>query len=177
MKTITPMELRGLLATQSGQLLLDVRTPVEFAQFHVPEARNEPLDSLRIEPPTNWGGSPNGKPVFLLCATGKRAAQAAEQLDSAGWNPIVVAGGTKGWIDAGFPVTHEPAPPISLERQVRIAAGALVLTGVLLGWFVHPAFYGLAGFVGAGLVFAGITDFCGMALLLAKLPWNSRKVG
>jgi rhodanese-related sulfurtransferase len=87
----------------------------------------------------------------------------------------VVEGGTLAWIEAGLPVTRGTAKVISLERQVRIAAGALVLTGVLLGWFVHPPFFGLAGFVGAGLVFAGITDFCGMGLLLAKLPWNTRQ--
>ena len=69
----------------------------------------------------------------------------------------------------------DSGPPISLERQVRISAGALVVAGVALGWFVHPSFYGLSAFVGAGLIFAGITDICGMCLLLAKLPWNKRK--
>jgi rhodanese-related sulfurtransferase len=86
----------------------------------------------------------------------------------------VVEGGTLAWIAANLPVTRSAVKMISLERQVRIAAGSLVLIGVLLGWFVHRGFYGLAAFVGAGLVFAGITDFCGMGLLLAKLPWNRR---
>ncbi len=157
------------------QILLDVRTPVEFAQFHVPQARNEPLHSLRLHPPTEWGGALNGRPVFLLCRSGIRAAQAAERLRSAGWDPVVVAGGTQAWLEAGLPVKHEPGAAINLERQVHIAAGAIVLTGVVLGRFVHPAFYGLSAFVGAGLVFAGISGFCGMALLLARLPWNTRK--
>jgi rhodanese-related sulfurtransferase len=87
---------------------------------------------------------------------------------------VVVEGGTEAWIAAGLPVDRGTVTAISLERQVRIAAGALVLLGVLLGWLVHPAFFGLSGFVGAGLVFAGITDFCGMGLLLARMPWNNR---
>ena len=86
----------------------------------------------------------------------------------------MVEGGTLAWIEANLPVTRSAVKVISLERQVRIVAGSLVLIGVLLGWFVHPDFFGLSAFVGAGLVFAGITDFCGMGLLLAKLPWNTR---
>ena len=78
------------------------------------------------------------------------------------------------WVDAGLPVNRGQVKVISLERQVRIVAGSLVFIGVLLGWFVHPAFVWLSGFVGAGLVFAGVTDFCGMGLLLAKAPWNQR---
>ena len=87
---------------------------------------------------------------------------------------VIIAGGTKAWIDAGLPVTRSEVQVISLERQVRIAAGSLVLVGAVLGWLVHPGFFGLSAFVGAGLVFAGITDFCGMGLLLARLPWNTR---
>jgi hypothetical protein len=70
---------------------------------------------------------------------------------------------------------EDSGPVISLERQVRITAGALVVIGVALGWFVHPGFYGLSAFIGAGLVFAGVTDICGLCVLLAKLPWNKRK--
>jgi hypothetical protein len=77
------------------------------------------------------------------------------------------------WEAAGLPVTRGKKV-LSLERQVRVAAGLLVLTGVILGTWVHPGFHGLAGFVGAGLVFAGLTDWCGMAMLLAKMPWNQR---
>ena len=88
---------------------------------------------------------------------------------------MVVEGGTEAWIAAGLPVSRGVAKVISLERQVRIVAGTLVLTGVLLAYFVHPAFVGISAFVGAGLIFAGVTDWCGMGLLLAKLPWNTRK--
>ena len=87
---------------------------------------------------------------------------------------VNVEGGTLACVEAGLPVVRGKKA-ISLERQVRIAAGSLVLLGVLLGWFVHPAFIGLSAFVGAGLVFAGITDTCGMGMMLARMPWNQVK--
>jgi len=171
MKTIAPLDLNNLLATQPGLALLDVRTPVEFAEVHATQARNIPLDELKPASLT----LPKDKPVYLLCRSGQRAAKAASRLAEAGFaEPVVVEGGTLAWLDAGLPATRGQAKVISLERQVRIAAGSLVLIGVLLGWFVHRGFFGLAGFVGAGLVFAGVTDFCGMGLLLARMPWNKR---
>ncbi len=172
MKTITPFELQKLLAARPALPVIDVRTPVEFAEVHVSQAQNIPLDRLKA-------GSlscPKSEPVYLLCRSGQRAAKAADQLTQAGFaQPIVVAGGTLAWVEAQLPVERGTVKVISLERQVRIAAGSLVLIGVLLGWLVHRAFFGLSGFVGAGLVFAGITDFCGMGLLLARLPWNTRR--
>ena len=102
----------------------------------------------------------------------------AEKLEKEGFTDCqVVEGGTLGWAEAGLPVNRGTTKVISLERQVRIAAGLLVLTGVALGTWVHPGFYGISAFVGAGLTFAGITDWCGMAMLLAKMPWNQRPVG
>jgi hypothetical protein len=91
-------------------------------------------------------------------------------------NCVLVEGGIEAWDEAGLPVVRGERKVMGLERQVRIAAGALVVTGVLLGWLVHPGFLGLAGFVGAGLVFAGITDTCGMGMMIAKMPWNKRDV-
>jgi rhodanese-related sulfurtransferase len=168
-KTISPIELQNLLAAQPGLAVLDVRTPLEFAEVHVPQARNIPLDQLQ----PGAIQVPKDQAVYLLCRSGQRATKAAEKLAKQGFaEPIVVEGGTLAWIAANLPVTRSAVKVVSVERQVRIAAGSLVLIGVLLGWFVHRGFYGLAGFVGAGLVFAGITDFCGMGLLLAKLPWN-----
>jgi rhodanese-related sulfurtransferase len=118
---------------------------------------------------------PDDQPAYLLCRTGRRAAKAAEKFAAAGQDRgVVIDGGMQAWIAAGLPVDRGTAKVISLERQVRITAGALVLLGVLLGWLVHPGFFGLSGFVGAGLIFAGITDFCGMGLLLARMPWNNR---
>ena len=170
MKTVTPKELQQLLATKP-LALLDVRTPVEFDEVHVPQAKNIPLDELEV------AGLPYPKdqPVYLLCRSGQRAGKAAEKLAKAGFaEPVVIAGGTLAWIEANLPVTRGQSKVMSLERQVRIVAGSLVLVGMILGWFVHRGFFGLSAFVGAGLVFAGVTDFCGMGLLLARMPWNRR---
>jgi len=169
MKTISPAELQTLLSSQPGLPVLDVRTPVEYGEVHVPQARSIPLDELKPDALS----LPKDQPVYLLCRSGQRATKAAEKLAGAGFaQPVVVTGGTLAWIDAGLPVNRGTTKVMSLERQVRIAAGALVLTGILLGWFVHRGFFGLSAFVGAGLIFAGVTDFCGMGLLLAKMPWN-----
>jgi rhodanese-related sulfurtransferase len=172
MKTIAPAELHIILTGQPSASVIDVRTPAEFAEVHVPQAQSIPLDELRPEslPPAK------DRPVYLLCRGGQRATKAAEQLAKAGYSqPIIVEGGTLAWVAANLPVTRGTTKVISLERQVRIVAGAVVFTGVLLADFVNPHFIWLSGFVGAGLVFAGITDFCGMGLLLAKMPWNRRK--
>jgi rhodanese-related sulfurtransferase len=162
--------LQNLLTAQPDLPLLDVRTPVEFAEVHVPQARNVPLDELQ---PGALQISKD-QPVYLLCRSGQRATKAADKLAQAGFQPILITGGTLAWIDANLPVTRGQSKVMSLERQVRIVAGSLVLLGVVLGWFVHRGFFGLAAFVGAGLVFAGVTDFCGMGLLLARLPWNRK---
>ena len=178
MPDISPVELQKLLVAYPGLPVLDVRTPVEFAGEHVPSARNVPLDRFNPAELYAPGGLSPARPVYLLCRSGARAARAADKLAAAGFkNSVVVTGGTLGWIAAGLPVDRRPIKVISLERQVRIVAGSLVLTGVLLAHFMNPWFIGLSAFVGAGLVFAGITDFCGMGLLLARLPWNSRKPG
>jgi rhodanese-related sulfurtransferase len=174
MKTISPVELLKILATHPDVALFDVRTPVEYAEVHVPQARSVPLDELK----PGALHLQKDQPVYLLCRSGQRATKAAEKFAKEGFSqPIVVEGGTLAWIDANLPVTRGTTKVISLERQVRIAAGAIVFTGVLLARFVNPNFIWLSGFVGAGLVFAGITDFCGMGLLLAKLPWNKRQSG
>jgi rhodanese-related sulfurtransferase len=171
MKTISPIELQTILTAQPSVPVIDVRTPVEFAEVHVPQARSIPLDELK----PGLLQLQKDQPVYLLCRSGQRATKAAEKLAQEGFTqPVVVTGGTLAWIEANLPVTRSAVKVISLERQVRIAAGAIVLTGVLLAHFVDAGFVWLSGFVGAGLVFAGITDFCGMGLLLAKLPWNKR---
>jgi len=171
MKTILPVELQSILTTHPGAAVIDVRTPVEFSEVHVPQARSVPLDEL------NPGSLqlPKDQPVYLLCRSGQRATKAAEKFAKEGFSqPVVIAGGTLAWIDAQLPVERSAVKVISLERQVRITAGAIVFTGVLLAYFVNFHFIWLSGFIGAGLVFAGITDFCGMGLILAKMPWNRR---
>jgi rhodanese-related sulfurtransferase len=171
MKTITPADLQQILAAHPSSQVIDVRTPVEFAEVHVPQARSVPLNELK----PGLLQFAKDQPVYLLCRSGQRATKAAEKFAREGFSqPIVVEGGTLAWIDANLPVTRSGVKVMSLERQVRITAGSLVFIGVALGWFVHRGFYGLSAFVGAGLVFAGITDFCGMGLLLARMPWNKR---
>jgi rhodanese-related sulfurtransferase len=175
MKSITPKELFLRLRTQPELSLIDVRTPVEFDATHVRQAVNLPLDGLDPQTLAAAGKLARDQTVYILCRSGQRAARAAEKFVKDGYeNAVVVEGGTLAWIDAGLPVETGRGHGISLERQVRIGAGSLVLTGVLLGHFIHPAFYLIAAFVGSGLIFAGITDWCGMGLLLAKAPWNQR---
>lgn len=172
MKTISPVELQTILVAQPSSPVIDVRTPMEFAEVHIPQARSVPLDELK---PSSLQLQKD-QPVYLLCRSGQRATKAADKFAKEGFSqPVVVEGGTLAWIEASLPVTRGAVKVISLERQVRIAAGAIVLTGVLLARFVNFNFIWLSGFVGAGLIFAGITDFCGMGLLLAKMPWNKRK--
>lgn len=175
MSTITPTELSKLLAAEPELPVIDVRTVPEFDEVHVAQARLIPLDTLRPEALIRTGDLPRDKPFYILCRSGKRAQTAADAFAREGFdNAVVVEGGTLGWIEAGLPVERAPLKVIPLERQIRIAAGGLVLLGVLLGWLVTPYLYILSGLVGAGLVFAGVTDRCGLGLLLAKAPWNRR---
>lgn len=172
MQTIAPHDLEQL--RQAGQPLrvIDVRTPAEHAQIHIPGVELMPLD--RLDPARlRASGCAADTPLYLVCRGGGRATEAAKRLEENGFHEChVLTGGTLAWEEAGLPVTRGPGKVIPLERQVRIAAGSLVLTGVLLAHFVHPAFIFLSAFIGAGLVFAGITDWCGMGLLLARMPWN-----
>jgi rhodanese-related sulfurtransferase len=166
--TITPADLA---VSAHPFTLIDVRSPGEFAAVHAQGAHLVPLDRFNPAALPSTPGSA-GQPLYFICGSGTRAATAAEKAIAAGLSDaIVVAGGTSAWVAAGLPVVRGRGA-IALERQVRIVAGALVLTGVALGWLVHPYLYGLSASVGAGLVFAGVTDICGMGLLLAKLPWN-----
>jgi len=159
-------------AVSSGRgSLLDVRTPAEFEEIHATGAHSVPLDILD-RPAAEALRLKHPGPIYLLCASGIRATRAAEKLAADGvLDLVVVEGGTNAWATAGLPVVRG-RKTISIERQVRIGAGSLVVLGTTLGWFVHPGFFLLAGLVGAGLVFAGVTDICGLAIVLAKAPWN-----
>jgi len=171
LNTIDPPALAKLRSEGKKIELIDVRTPIEYQEVHLEIARNVPLDQLD---PTALMKVRNGSgddPLYLICRSGSRGQQACEKFVKAGFSNVVnVEGGTMACVEAGLPVVRGKKA-ISLERQVRIAAGSLVLLGVGLS-FVHPAFIGLSAFVGAGLVFAGITDTCGMGLMLARMPWN-----
>lgn len=169
--TISPRRLADQYV--AGKLeLLDVRTPVEFRVVHAVDARNEPLDQLNPAAVMAARRGHGDEPLFVICHSGSRGRQACEKFVAAGFTQVVnVEGGTQAWVESGLPVVRDKKA-MSLERQVRIAAGSLVVLGTALGAFVQPWFLGLAGFVGAGLVFAGISDTCGMGMILAKMPWN-----
>ncbi len=174
------MDASGISAAQLAELcqegktieLIDVRTPVEFREVHVEIARNIPLDQLDAAALMQAHNGSASEPLYVICRSGGRGRQACEKLLKGGFpNVVNVEGGTMACVEAGVPVVRGKKS-ISLERQVRIAAGSLVLLGAVLGWFVNPALIGLSAFVGAGLVFAGITDTCGMGMVLAQMPWN-----
>ena len=169
-KTIAPEELAK--QQRSGKVvdLVDVRTPVEFREVHVDFARNIPLGQLDVAKLAEERRQKN-EPLYVICRTGTRAGQACEKLSSAGIAAIVVEGGTLAWDVAGLPVVRGKKA-MSLERQVRILIGSMVLASSLMAYFVHPYWIGLAGFFGGSLIFSGITDFCGLALILARMPWN-----
>lgn len=152
--------------------VIDVRTPAEFREVHLEIAQNIPLHRLRPADVVQSRAAGKAGPIYVVCQSGGRGRQACEMFHAAGFTNVVnIEGGTKACIDAGLPVVRGQKT-ISIERQVRIAAGSLILLGALLAWLIHPAFFALSIFVGAGLVFAGITDTCGMAILLSYMPWN-----
>lgn len=171
-RTIPAKELYERIKGGEPVELIDVRTPVEFREIHAEGARLVPLDRLDPKAVMAERNGAAGETLYVICRSGSRAKQACEKFLSAGYDNVVsVEGGTLAWEQAGLPVKRGKKA-ISLERQVRIAAGLLVLLGAALGFFIHPYFVGLSAFVGAGLVFAGVTDTCGMAMLLARMPWN-----
>jgi rhodanese-related sulfurtransferase len=173
MTSISPRSLHENMISGGKPRLIDVRTPREYARAHVTGAVLAPLEGFEPDRLTQRFKASPEAPLYVLCQSGGRAKTAIARLEQAGVSPcVLVEGGTVGWIEAGLPVERQAVPGISLERQVRIVAGFLVLVGTVLGAFVHPAILGLAAFVGAGLMFAGITDICGMGMLLARMPWN-----
>ena len=169
---ISPQQLGELRRTGKKVELLDVRTPAEYQALHVDFAQNVPLDRLDPAQIIHARNGSKDEPLYIVCQSGGRSKKACEQFHQAGFTQAVnVEGGTLACDAAGLSMVRGKKV-MSLERQVRIAAGSLVLTGVILGWFVHPYCFGISAFVGAGLVFAGITDTCGMGMMLAKMPWN-----
>jgi rhodanese-related sulfurtransferase len=171
---VSPQELVNLKKSNPDLELIDVRTPAEFGELHVEFARNMPLERLDANQLKASRNGHAGQPLYVVCRSGGRSKMACDKLVAAGFENIVdVAGGTMACAAAGLPVVRG-AKVMSLERQVRIAAGAMVLLGAGLGFWVHPGFYGLSAFVGAGLIFAGITDTCAMGMMIAKMPWNQR---
>ena len=166
--TLTPQEVSDQMA-KGSVVLVDIREPDEFARIHIKGALSQPLSGwerahLNIDPAAD---------VIFMCRSGMRTAGACDRLSTrVTGDAFVLGGGLNAWEKAGLPVTKNADAPLEIMRQVQIAAGSLVLLGVLLGFFVAPVWFGLSAFVGAGLTFAGITGFCGMARVLMVMPWN-----
>lgn len=162
--TCSPKKAQEWIATDPRVQVIDVREYPEYAGGHVPQARLISLGQVT----ERLGELTKDRPILVLCKGGKRATMAAEKLLAAGYPQVtVVEGGTDAWITAGLPVEKIAKAPWALERQVRLAAGALVVIGL----FIPPWPY-LSAFVGAGLVFAALTNTCGMGMMLARMPWN-----
>ena len=163
--TIDAVRAKRLI--DDGAVLVDVREADERAREHVPGTRHHALSKLST---IDTAGA---KAVIFHCRSGARTAANASRLaGAAGCDAYVLEGGIDAWKKAGLPVTTDTRQPIEIMRQVQITAGSLVIAGVALGFWVAPAFFALSAFVGAGLVFAGASGWCGMAKLLGLMPWN-----
>lgn len=168
LQSLSPAE--AMTFKDRGAVIVDIREPDEFAREHIPGARNAPLSKIGSTPPAH-----DAKIVVFNCKSGMRTqANEARLAAVAGCEAYLLQGGLDGWKKAGLPLVVDARQPIEIMRQVQIAAGSLVVIGAILGATVHPAFHVLSAFVGAGLVFAGVSGFCGMAHFLALMPWNRR---
>lgn len=168
---ITSESLQQMQERGESVQLVDVRGGGEYAGGRIPGAKLMPLPNLAAR----QHELQRDVQVVCICQSGGRSTAAARALATSGFTASSLAGGMNAWARAGLPMDKDSRAPWSLERQVRLAAGALVLLGLSLGWFSHPAFFLLSAFVGAGLMFAGATDWCGLGLLLARAPWNQRR--
>lgn len=164
---ITPEALQGLLDT--GCQLIDVREPVEHAEAHISQAKLIPLGEIE----RRSGEIDRSQPVVIMCRSGKRGSQAVAKLEALGFTGLRnLDGGILAWQGAGLPVARAEKKVFPLMQQVQIVIGTMVLAGVILSRTVHPDFIWLSAFFGAGLVFAGTTGWCGLAILMSKMPWN-----
>lgn len=172
MQTIDVKQLAGKQA--SGKIdLIDVRMPTEYREVHAVGAKNVPLDTLDPKAVAAASNGSSGEPLYVICKSGGRSSKAVQKFIDAGITNVVnVDGGTTAWVSAGLPVVRGKKA-ISLERQVRIAAGSIALIGSVATMVTGNVYLaGIPAFIGAGLTFAGITDTCGMGMMLSKMPWN-----
>jgi rhodanese-related sulfurtransferase len=167
---ISPVDLQQRL--QTGEtVLIDIREPSEYAREHIHGARLVPLAAID----SHDFDTERNKIAVFTCRSGNRTAMNASRLLAKGFREAyVLAGGLDAWKAAGLPVHFNAAAPLDLQRQVQIAAGSMALLGAILAGLVSPWFIALSGFVGAGLMTAGLTGFCGMARMLAVMPWNRK---
>lgn len=169
-QVIEPSSLYSMFQNGQKVCLIDVRTPAEYREAHVGFAECLPLDKLTPEAIQEKGA--NCSPLYIICKSGSRARNACMKLIENGIeNVAMLDGGTDAWISAGLPVVRGKKA-MSMDRQVRLVVGTIVMTGSLLTIFVHPYLIGIPIFMSAGLIFSAVTDFCGLALILGKCPWN-----
>lgn len=171
-ETIEASAAYEFLKNNEGCRVIDVREPGEFRGRHIEGALNIPLSKIE----SGESALPSEGTLFICCQRGSRAEKACALSRSHATTArlSVIEGGLNSWVESGLPVEEDLSAPIALERQVQIVAGSFVIIGTLLGLLVHPGFFALSGFVGCGLVFAGITNTCGLALVLRKLSYNCK---
>ena len=168
--TVSVADLSPLCRSGQRLTIIDVRAPGEFARVHAVGAVLVPLNQFDPGAVGKLRKGPK-EPIYVICHSGVRAAKACRMLAEAGVGPaLCIEGGTVAWERAGLPVERGAIRPALPQRQMSVAAGVLVLTGLLLAWLVHPGFLGLTAIVGASLVFASLTACCGVGLPLAKVP-------
>lgn len=169
--TLNAAELNQCLSKGERLQLIDVRSAQEFATGHIPSAVNLPMEELeaRLEDLTAHA------PVVLVCQSGNRASMCAERLKPRRGDIRILDGGTGAWVSAGLPVVRTASSSLPLVRQVHMIVGPMVLASALLAVLVNPAWIVVTLLMGSGLTVAGTTGWCGMGLLLAKMPWNSAK--
>jgi len=173
MQAIQVNQLKQLLSEDNAAdaIILDVRTRSEHAGERIVGATNIPLDEIEhhIDDLRHY------KHIYIHCNSGNRSVQACQKLDSLGLNNLVnVEGGIQAWKQAGFPIFKNTKAPLPIMQQVQVAAGSFVVGGVALSQLVDPLFLAISGFVGAGLVFSGMTGTCTLGVILSRMPWNRR---
>lgn len=168
-ESVSPHEAKRLI--DQGAVLIDIRDPAEYLREHIPNARSFPLTDITAG--KKWEGTER-QPVIFHCLSGARTVQNASALiKAAGPVPaLLMAGGINAWKSANLPTVKDKKQPLPVMRQVQIVTGTLIIIGVVLGYTTDSRLFLLSGFVGAGLLFAGVSGFCGMASLLLKMPWN-----
>lgn len=167
-KEVTAQELKKILE-QNDVLLIDVRQPAEHRSEHIQGDHLIPLSEVSLEklPKTS-------QPIVTYCHSGRRSVEAGNSLLEQNPNLDIssLKGGILAWKAARYPIEKSKLQLLPLDRQTQIAAGSIIVTGITLGTFVHAGFFAIPAFVGAGLIYAGVTGWCTMTKILANMPWN-----
>ncbi len=160
--------LHQFLTESTNVQIIDVRSVGEYRAGHIPGSIHIPYEEIqsRLEDVTG------DRPAVLVCQSGTRANIACDLIIQSRSNATVLMGGFAEWCKAKYPVVVAQISNWSLERQVRFTAGLIILIGLILGTWVNPWLYMISAFIGVGLTFSGITNFCGMGVLMSKMPWN-----